>query len=221
MSIPNELVQGVVDIKTAIENMSAETPVVIPDREYPDELCEALGDIKTAIENKTADTPVEIPDREYPDELCEALGAVKTAIENSESGGGVEAFEGTLVIKHALSTSSSFTAGVVTLADVSEPGNPPTISDDVFPAASFASLTQYGQVSFPYGVGSVPNIKYVNRPALIDGCIYLCLPNARSVKTCTGGTVEKTLFANANNAYEKAIKIKPTTATGVVTVEVK
>lgn len=51
MSIPNELVQGIVDIKTAIENKSADTPVVIPDRVYPDELCEALGAVKTAIEN--------------------------------------------------------------------------------------------------------------------------------------------------------------------------
>ena len=53
MSIPNELVQGIVDIKTAIENKSADTPVVIPDREYPDELCEALGAIKSAIENSS------------------------------------------------------------------------------------------------------------------------------------------------------------------------
>lgn len=51
MSIPNEVVQGIVDIKTAIENKSAETPVVIPNREYPDELCEALGAVKDAIEN--------------------------------------------------------------------------------------------------------------------------------------------------------------------------
>ena len=53
MSIPNELVQGIVDIKTAIENKSADTPVVIPDREYPDELCEALGAVKDAIENSS------------------------------------------------------------------------------------------------------------------------------------------------------------------------
>lgn len=51
MSIPNELVQGIVDIKTAIENKSADTPVDIPDRDYPDELCEALGAVKDAIDN--------------------------------------------------------------------------------------------------------------------------------------------------------------------------
>lgn len=50
---PNEIVQGVVDIKTAIENKSADTPVDIPDRDYPDELCEALGAVKTAIENSS------------------------------------------------------------------------------------------------------------------------------------------------------------------------
>ena len=53
MSIPNEVVQGIVDIKTAIENKSADTPVEIPDREYPDELCEALGAVKDAIENSS------------------------------------------------------------------------------------------------------------------------------------------------------------------------
>lgn len=50
---PNEIVQGVVDIKTAIENKSADTPVDIPDRDYPDELCEALGAVKDAIENSS------------------------------------------------------------------------------------------------------------------------------------------------------------------------